>query len=75
MNKVNAQNPALNVKSAKKSFYVTEILMLKSIIVLLILTFFLLNEMQASNHEINSLKNDIMYKTIDVSSEEIAFDN
>ncbi len=75
MTKVNAQNPALNVKSAKKSFYVTEILMLKSIIVLLILTFFLLNEMQASNHEINSLKNDIMYKSVDISSEEIAFDN
>lgn len=75
MTKVNAQNPALNVKSAKKSFYVTEILMLKSIIVLLILTFFLLNEMQASNHEINSLKNDIMYKSIDISSEEMAFDN
>ncbi|MBL7838010.1 MAG: hypothetical protein JNM67_10870 [Bacteroidetes bacterium] len=50
-------------KPAKKSFYFTEILMLKSIIALLILTFFLLNEMQASNHEIKQLNDDYNYKT------------
>lgn len=56
-----AASSTQNAKSAKKGFYFTEILMLKSIIALLILTFFLLNEMQASNHEIKPLKEDHNY--------------
>lgn len=56
-------------KGSKKGFYFTEILMLKSIIVLLVLTFFLLNEMQASNHEINNLKDDYNYKVCSMNTE------
>jgi hypothetical protein len=40
----------------KKKFYLTELLMLKSIIVLLVLTFFLLNEMQAANTNIQKIE-------------------
>lgn len=57
-----AASTTQNAKRAKKGFYFTEILMLKSIIALLILTFFLLNEMQASTHEIKPLKDDYNYK-------------
>lgn len=57
---------ALKTKS-KKGFYFTEILMLKSIIALLILTFFLLNEMQASNHESKTI--DSHYKVCDTNPE------
>lgn len=67
MNNLTAQPQNTKGKSAKKGFYFTEILMLKSIIVLLILTFFLLNEMQASNHEIKQLKDDDNYKTCDLA--------
>jgi|GEM_PF-4729308 hypothetical protein len=74
MTKLNAQNQVLNMKNVKRSYYVTEILMLKSIIILLVLTFFLLNEMQASSHEVKTLKNEIMYKTIDLSSPQMALD-
>ncbi|MCC6818990.1 MAG: hypothetical protein IT245_08875 [Bacteroidia bacterium] len=59
---------ATPAKKSKKSFYLTEILMLKSIIVLLILTFFLLNEMQASNHEIKPLKDDSSIMTCSMDS-------
>lgn len=43
----------------KKKFYLTELLMLKSIIVLLVLTFFLLNEMQAANTNIQKIEKEI----------------
>ena len=46
-------------KPAKKGFYITEILMLKSIIVLLILTFFLLNELEASSLSPVKMNNQI----------------
>jgi len=68
MNNPALQNPELKVKQ-KRGFHFTEILMLKSIIVLLILTFFLLNEMQASNHEINQLKDDYHYKVCSTNPE------
>lgn len=45
----NEQNLTEVAKPRKKSFYVTEILMLKSIVLLLILTFFLLNQMEAAS--------------------------
>jgi hypothetical protein len=41
------QNPAIDLKPKKRTFYITEILMLKSIVILLVLTFFLLNELQS----------------------------
>lgn len=44
---------------ARKNFYITEILMLKSIIVLLVVTFFLLNEMQAANDDIYKLNEEL----------------
>lgn len=69
MTKLEANNQTLNLKSSKKSYYVTEILMLKSIIVLLILTFFLLNEMQASTFESNSLKTDSNKSSYELSSD------
>ncbi|MFM6983712.1 MAG: hypothetical protein ACKOXF_06240 [Chitinophagaceae bacterium] len=53
----------------KKGFYFTEILMLKSIIALLILTFFLLNEMQASNHESNTMNDNKGYKVCESNPE------
>lgn len=48
-----------NVKPTKRSFHFTEILMLKSIIALLLLTFFLLNEMQAESISPVQLNNQI----------------
>jgi len=42
----NNQNPTIDFKPRKRTFYITEILMLKSIVILLVLTFFLLNELQ-----------------------------
>lgn len=71
MAQLNSNNPAFNAKSGKKGFYFTEILMLKSIVVLLILTFFLLNEMQASNYENNSLRNDISSKQMNQDNDEL----
>lgn len=68
MTKIAAPAQTLQHKKGRKSFYVTEILMLKSIIVLLILTFFLLNEMQAANYEIRSLKKEIQNKKIEMES-------
>ena len=50
-----ALNPIEPIDS-KKKFYISEIMMLKSIIALLVLTFLLLNEMQASNKEVRHLK-------------------
>ncbi len=68
---MNTAASTTNTKPAKRSYYFTEILMLKSIIALLILTFFLLNEMQASNHEIKQMKDDYNYKvcSMDIASE------
>ncbi len=43
----NEQNTSINLKPKKRTFYITEILMLKSIVILLVLTFFLLNELQS----------------------------
>jgi amino acid permease len=74
MRKLHAQNPTLSQSSSKRSYYVTELLMLKSIIVLLILTFFLLNEMQASNTEIKSMKNDLLFKTMEMPQDIMATD-
>lgn len=48
-----------DTKPVKKGFYITEILMLKSIIVLLILTFFLLNELEASSLSPVKMNNQI----------------
>jgi quinol-cytochrome oxidoreductase complex cytochrome b subunit len=56
-------------RTSKKGFYFTEILMLKSIIALLILTFFLLNEMQATNHESNTMKEDKGFKVCETNPE------
>jgi hypothetical protein len=44
----NNHSQALDLKDRKRTYYITEILMLKSIIILLVLTFFLINEMQTS---------------------------
>lgn len=61
--------PLINANGVKKNFYITEILMLKSIVVLLVLTFFLLNEMQASNRETNQLRDDIFNKKTEMESD------
>lgn len=52
-------------KPAKKGYYITEILMLKSIIVLLILTFFLLNELEASSLSPVKMNNQIEKVNVD----------
>ncbi len=62
-----ALNP-IESKSSKKKFYISEILMLKSIIALLVLTFFLLNEMQASNREVKQLKRDLVSRQIEINN-------
>ena len=61
-----ALNP-MAPKSSKKKFYISEILMLKSIIVLLVLTFFLLNELQASNKEVMQLKCGKVSRQIEIN--------
>lgn len=61
-----ALNP-VESRHAKKKFYVSEILMLKSIIALLVLTFFLLNEMQASNKELRHLKRSIVERQMETN--------
>jgi hypothetical protein len=55
-------------KSSKKKFYISEIIMLKSIIALLVLTFFLLNELQASNKEVKKLKSDMVSLTSETNN-------
>jgi hypothetical protein len=65
-----ALNP-VESKSIKKSFYISEILMLKSIIVLLVLTFFLLNEMQASNKEVKQLKRAVVARQMENTSNDL----
>jgi hypothetical protein len=65
-----ALNP-LQSNSIKKSFYISEILMLKSIIVLLVLTFFLLNEMQASNKEVKQLKRAAVARQMENTSNDL----
>jgi len=62
-----ALNP-IETKTPKKSFYFSEILMLKSIIILLVLTFFLLNKMQASNKEVKQLKRAIVSRQMAINS-------
>jgi hypothetical protein len=42
--------------------------MLKSIIALLVLTFFLLNELQASNKEVKKLKSDMVSRTSETNN-------
>jgi uncharacterized membrane protein YvbJ len=65
-----ALNP-VESNSIKKSFYISEILMLKSIIVLLVLTFFLLNEMQASNKEVKQLKRAVVARQMENTSNDL----
>jgi hypothetical protein len=65
-----ALNP-VESKSIKKRFYISEILMLKSIIVLLVLTFFLLNEMQASNKEVKQLKRAVVARQMENTSNDL----
>ena len=62
-----ASNP-IETKTPKKSFYFSEILMLKSIIILLVLTFFLLNKMQVSNKEVKQLKRAIVSRQMAINS-------
>ena len=63
----NALNP-IEPKSAKKKFYISEIIMLKSIIALLVLTFFLLNELQASSKEVKKLKSDLVSRATEINN-------
>ena len=58
----------IELKSSKKKFYISEIIMLKSIIALLVLTFFLLNELQASNKEVKKLKSDMVSRTTETNN-------
>jgi hypothetical protein len=62
-----ALNP-MESSSSKKKFYISEIIMLKSIIALLVLTFFLLTEMQASNKEVKKLKSDLVSRITEVNN-------
>jgi hypothetical protein len=62
-----ALNPIEPIDS-KKKFYISEIMMLKSIIALLVLTFLLLNEMQASNKEVRHLKSDLVSRPIEIKN-------
>lgn len=58
-------------RSSKKNFYLTEILMLKSIIALLVLTFFLLSEMQASTKEVKQLKRDHVNQEVNTQNSDL----
>jgi len=62
-----ALNPIEPIDS-KKKFYISEIMMLKSIIALLVLTFLLLNEMQASNKEVRHLKRYLVSRPIEIKN-------
>jgi hypothetical protein len=62
-----ALNPIEPIDS-KKIFYISEIMMLKSIIALLVLTFLLLNEMQASNKQVRQLKSDLVSRSIEIKN-------
>ncbi len=68
MTNLSAALSPIESKSSKKKFYITEIMMLKSIIALLVLTFFLLNEMQASNKEVKQLKRDLVSREIEINN-------